>query len=124
MSVAGSGRWIWYRSIQSVPRRRSESSTSRMIQRREFPLWFGSSHGEVDLRRKHDVVTAPAGQRLADDDLRLAVRVDVSGIDEVDPRVERPVDDPDRIGVVRVAPRAEHHRAETELADRHAGASQ
>jgi hypothetical protein len=43
MSVAGSGRWIWYRSIQSVCSRRSDASTSRMIQRRELPPWLGAS---------------------------------------------------------------------------------
>jgi hypothetical protein len=42
MSVSGLGRWIWYRSIQSVCRRRSEASHSRMIQRRELPLMLGS----------------------------------------------------------------------------------
>src|SRR5947207_10326027 len=43
MSVSASGRWIWYRSIQSVFSRRSEFSTSRTIQRRELPNSFGSS---------------------------------------------------------------------------------
>ena len=49
-------------------------------------------------------------------------RVDVGGVDEVDPGVERRVDDPDRLVVVGVAPRAEHHRAEAERADLDAGA--
>ena len=43
MSVSGSGRWIWYRSIQSVFSRRRLFSTSLTIQRRELPYWFGSS---------------------------------------------------------------------------------
>src|ERR1017187_1403194 len=43
MSVSASGRWIWYRSIQSVPSRRRLFSTSLTIQRRELPNWFGSS---------------------------------------------------------------------------------
>src|SRR3954453_23723342 len=43
MSVSNSGRWIWYRSIQSVPSRRSELSISCTIQRRVLPNWLGSS---------------------------------------------------------------------------------
>ncbi len=43
MSVSNSGRWIWYRSIQSVFSRRSEFSTSLTIQRRVLPNSFGSS---------------------------------------------------------------------------------
>ena len=71
------------------------------------------AHRRVDLGGQHHVV-APAGQRLADDLLGLAGRVDVGGVDEVDPRVERAVDDPDRVVVVGVAPVAEHHRAEAQ----------
>src|SRR3954453_9759146 len=43
MSVSGSGRGIWYRSIQSVFSLRRLLSTSVTIQRRELPYWFGSS---------------------------------------------------------------------------------
>ena len=43
MSVSSSGRWIWYRSIQSVFSRRRLFSTSVTIQRRELPNSFGSS---------------------------------------------------------------------------------
>ena len=43
MSVPGTGRCSWYRSIQSVPSRRSECSTSSMIQRRDAPPRFGPS---------------------------------------------------------------------------------
>src|SRR3954471_18650002 len=43
MFVSSSGRWIWYRSIQSVLSRRRLFSTSRTIQRRELPYSFGSS---------------------------------------------------------------------------------
>ncbi len=43
MSQVGSGRWIWYRSIQSVCSRRRLDSHSRMIQRRELPWALGSS---------------------------------------------------------------------------------
>ena len=40
------------------------------------------------------------------------------------PGVERPVDDPDAVVVVRVAPGAEHHRAEAERGDLDAGAAE
>ena len=42
-SVVGSGRCTWYRSIQSVSKRRRLASTARMIQRRDPPRWLGSS---------------------------------------------------------------------------------
>jgi hypothetical protein len=37
MSVTGSGRCIWYRSMWSVPNHRRLSSTAVLIQRREPP---------------------------------------------------------------------------------------
>ena len=43
-------------------------------------------HLAVDLRREHDGVAPAAGERLADDLLGLAARVDVGGVDEVDAR--------------------------------------
>ncbi len=43
MSVSGSGRCTWYRSIQSVCSRRRLCSTSCTIQRRELPCRFASS---------------------------------------------------------------------------------
>jgi hypothetical protein len=73
------------------------------------------AHRVEELRGEDDVV-APALERLADDLLGLAGAIDVRGVDEVDPGVERGVDDPDRLLVIRVAPGAEHHRAETQLA--------
>lgn len=42
MSQSVLGRCIWYRSMRSVPRRRSESSTARTIQRRDPPCVLGS----------------------------------------------------------------------------------
>src|SRR5204862_7900278 len=81
------------------------------------------AHRAPELRREDDVVAA-ARERLADDLLRLAGRVDVGGVDEVDAGVERRVDDADGVVVVLVAPGAEHHRAEAELRDLDAGASQ
>ena len=56
----------------------------------------------MGLGREHDTVTAACGQRLADDLLRLPAGIDVRRIDEVDPRVQRPVDDPDRLVVVGI----------------------
>jgi hypothetical protein len=75
----------------------------------------------VELGGKHDIVAAPTGERLAHDLLRLAARVHVGCVDEVDARIERAVDDPDRLVVVALAPRPEHHRAEAERAHVHAG---
>src|SRR5881397_1381057 len=68
---------------------------------------------------RHDVVAPAAGKGLPDDRLRLAARVDVGGVDEVDPCVERAVDDPDARVVVGLPPRAEHHGAQAERADVH-----
>src|ERR671910_705928 len=82
------------------------------------------AHGVVELRGEDYVVAPAAGERLADDLLGLARPVDVGGVDEVDARVERTVDDPDGLVVVGVAPGAEHHRAEAELADRNTGTSE
>ena len=101
----------------------------RVLDRRDDPApraaaRFGSSPiGHEELRREHDVV-ATALDRLADDLLGLAGRVDVGGVDEVDPGVQRAVDDADRVVLVGVAPGAEHHRAEAELGDLDAGASE
>jgi hypothetical protein len=74
-------------------------------------------HRAVDLGREDDVVAAAARQSLADDLLGFPARVDVRGVDEVDPRVERAMDDRDALVVVGVAPGAEHHRAEAQRAD-------
>jgi len=52
------------------------------------------------------------------------LRVDIGGVDEVDPGVERAVDDPDALVVILGAPVAEHHGPEAQLADRDAGASE
>ena len=81
------------------------------------------AHRGEELRREDDVVAA-AVERLADDLLRLARRVHVGGVDEVDPGVEAAVDDPRALVVVGLAPRAEHHGAEAVLADLDPGASE
>ena len=80
-------------------------------------------HREVDLRGEHHVV-APAAQGLADDLLRLAGRVHVGGVHEIDSAVECRVDDPGAVVVVGVADRAEHHGAEAVDADLDAGAAE
>jgi hypothetical protein len=80
-------------------------------------------HGAVELGGEHDVVPA-ALERLADDLLGLAARVDVGGVDDVDPGVQGPVDDADALLMVRVAPGPEHHGSQGERADLDAGPSQ
>jgi len=80
-------------------------------------------HGAVELGRQDDAVAA-AAQRLADDRLRLALGVDVGGVDEVDAGVQRLVDDRGRGVVVGLAPGAEHHGAEAERADEHPGVAE
>ena len=78
----------------------------------------------MELRGEDDVVAPAASERLADDLLRLALAIDVGGVDEVDARVESAVDDTDGLVVIGVALGAEHHRAEAVLADRYTGASE
>ena len=85
----------------SVCRRRSEFSTAVMIQRREAPRWLGSSPiGRLTLVASTTSSRRPF-ERLADDLLGFAVGV--GGVDEVDPGVQRLVDDADRVVVVGVA---------------------
>jgi hypothetical protein len=81
------------------------------------------AHGHEELRGQHHLVAA-ALKCLTEDLLRDAAGVDVGGVDEVDAGVECVVDDADRVGAVLVAPRAEHHRAQAQRADRHPGPSQ
>src|SRR5439155_5731117 len=73
------------------------------------------SHRAVHLGSENDSI-APILERFAHDRLRLPSRVHVGGVDEVDPRIERTMDDPDRLLVIGIAPGAEHHRAEAERA--------
>ncbi len=80
-------------------------------------------HRHEELGREDHLVASPL-QRLADDLLRDAGGVHVGGVDEVDARVQSAVDDPDRVFAVVVAPGAEHHRAEAQGADLHAGSSE
>jgi hypothetical protein len=78
----------------------------------------------VHLACQRHIVTPAACQGLADDHLGLTSGVDIGGVDEVDPGIQRPVDDPDTLGVVFGAPLAEHHGAQAQAADGDAGASQ
>src|SRR5581483_1986732 len=81
-------------------------------------------HREVGLGGQDHLIPAAADQRLGHDLLGLPARVDVGRVDEVDPGVEGPVDDPDRFLVVRVAPGAEHHGPEAHRAHLHAGTTE
>ncbi len=75
-------------------------STAVMIQRREVPCRLESSPIGRLNGREDDAVTTPF-ERLAHD--LFGVAVGVGGVDEVDARVQRLVDDADRVVVVGVA---------------------
>ena len=81
-------------------------------------------HRTVELRGQDDVVTAATSQGFADDDLGLALGVDVGGVDEVDAFVERPVDDSHRRVVIAFTEPAEHHGAEAQGAHAHSGVAE
>src|SRR2546422_7028943 len=91
---------------------------------RVAPLVALVTHRAVDLGGQDDLVALAAGKRLAHDLFRLAPRVHVGGVDEVDPGVQRTVDDPDRLVVIGVAPGPEHHCPQAKWADLHSGASE
>jgi len=78
---------------------------------------------QAHFRREYDGVAPAAGERLADDLLRLPVRVDVRGVDEIDPRVQRLVDDPDRRVVIGLPAPPNIIAPETQFADGNPGAS-
>jgi len=61
---------------------------------------------------------------LANDHLGLTARVRVGCVDEVGPRVQFPVDDPDRVVVTAVPHDAEHHGAERVRPDLDSGPAQ
>jgi hypothetical protein len=79
------------------------------------------THLAVDLRCQ-DHLVASTLQRTPDDLLRLTGGVDIGRVDEVDPAVERRVDDAHAVVGVAVPPRAEHHRAKAMGTDPQAGA--
>ena len=62
------------------------------------------AHRSEDLGGQDHPGAVHLGQGLPHDDLRLARRVHVGGVDEIDAGIEGPVDDPGRIGVIGVAP--------------------
>ena len=55
---------------------------------------------EVELGGKEEEDEAEKGERLADDLLGYTGHVHIGGVDEVDPGVERRVDDADRLVVI------------------------
>jgi hypothetical protein len=79
------------------------------------------AHRRVELGGQEDIVPPGTGQCLADNGLRLALGIDIGGVDGVDARVQRAVDDADTVVVIGIAPAAEGHRAERQLADQNAG---
>jgi hypothetical protein len=89
------------------------------------PLRVGIiAHGCMDLGGQHHSRSLHGCQRLAHDDLGLAGRIDVSGVDEVDAGIEGTVDDPDGVFVIGIAPLPEHHRPEAERADLDTGSTE
>ena len=125
MSQVGSGRWTWYRSIQSVLSRCRLDSTSRDDPAPRVPGHVRvGAHGRVHLGGQDHAVTPATGEGLGHDLLGLPAGVHVRGVDEVDPGVERGVDDADTVVVVGVPPGAEHHGSEAQRGHLHAGASQ
>jgi hypothetical protein len=77
---------------------------------RESAIMRRLGHHVAHLGR-HDPPLAMRGDGRTGDGLGDAVRVNVGGIDEIDSRIERGVDDPLR--GCSVGPVAEHHRPQT-----------
>ena len=101
-----------------MPRRRRLFSHPAMIHRRELPCALGSlPMTPWTLVARTTLSRSLLGQGLADDLLGLAEGVDVGGVDEIDPRIERAVDDADRLVVIGGSPRPEHHGAQAQRAD-------
>jgi len=88
---------------------------------RELPLWFGSS--PILLWNFVASTTRSRRSRIAfpriTSDSRAEYRP-IGGIDEVDPRVERGMDDARALVMVAQRPRAEVHSSEAERAHRDA----
>ena len=91
------------------------------VKRGELRVVRSVAHWVVDLRREDDLLAPPAALREpASDDLlgppfAALPAVDVGGVEEVDPEVERLVHDDERVGLARL--RTEVHRAEAKPAD-------
>ncbi len=82
------------------------------------------AHDAVHLGGQNDLLPILLGQRLAHDLLGLAERIDIGRVDEVDPRIERAVDDADGLVMVGRSPGPEHHGAQTERAYFDTGAAE
>jgi hypothetical protein len=125
MSVSCSGRWILVEvdPVGAEPTQAvldlAHDPASRVVNS------FGSS--PIDPRTLVASTTLsrrPPARALPTISSDSPPEVDVGGVDEVDARIERAVDDPDRLVVVALAPGAEHHRAEAERTDLDPGASE
>jgi len=95
---------------------RATLSSKRWSWKRSIPI---ATHRVIHLRGNHQFI-ASSGDGFAHDLLALATGVGIGGIDEVDPGIERLVDDADAFGVVGVAHLPEHHRSEAITTDRDA----
>ena len=106
-----SGRWIWYRSMKSVPSRRRLFSTSRMIQRRDPPRMFGS----LPIGEKNFVASTTSSRRPSIALPTISSDSPAEYTSAVSMKLmpaSSAVDDPHRVVVVGVAPLAEHHGAQ------------
>jgi hypothetical protein len=110
IGISGLGRWTCAQAPQRVVAGPQDVEAGVALVVR------AGTGATVHLRREHDAVAAP-GERTADDDLALALVVHVRRIDEVEPAVERGVDDPDRLGFAGGA--AEVERAEAQRGHAH-----
>ncbi len=72
---------------------------------------------QSELRRQNDILAATF-DGLPDNLFGFAERIDIRGIEKIDARIDGAADDADRVFVVGVAHRAEHHGAESKLAHR------
>src|ERR1035437_2280471 len=73
-------------------------------------------HGTMHLGGQNDLFPLGLRQCLSDDLFGLTRGVDVGGIDKVDAGIESPVNDADRLVVIRGPPGPEHHGPEAEWA--------
>ena len=113
--------------VRPQPSEAGLTGFDQMVPRQAGVVGTGA-HWEAGLGgQQHAVATAT--QRLAHDLLRVAVRVDVSRVDQVDAGVKRHVDlstGPFEVGVADVPelpPTAERHRAQREARDPQTGST-
>jgi hypothetical protein len=78
----------------------------------------------MNLGGQYDPLPVFLGQRFAHNLFGFAERVDIGGVDEIDPGIEGAVDDANCFVVVRGAPRPEHHGAQAERAHFDTGAAE